>query len=677
MDGHEAAEVLTERNAASASGLVALANGWPAVIGLASVSGAEIQDGESVPESLYQFFAEEVFNALEPDVQDGLATLAIAPVIDRPLAATLLERNAEGVCSAALDVGILVERGPRLEIHPLAQAFLEGRWGQVRHAPDSESIERCLAHFCERGDWDAAFDLLVRHSLLPRLAPLLREALDELLETARLSTVERWCEHANRVNLDDSIFSLSRAEVSLRRGLLAAAQAHAESVASKDPAFEFRALSIAGRAAHLESRENEALGYFRRAEVSASTDALRRRARWDQVLCMIDLEMPEALEAVDRLASGVGHDDPREVVRSAGCRCTCQMRFGRPDLADAGRALEILPIVRDPILETGFLNAYTCALALNARYEDARITAELLLTTAQRYRLDFAIPWAVAIAGIAGAGLRSWSEAEAHFRAGIDASRRLSNIHAEQHCLAGFVRTLCQQARYDEALLLTAGLSQSGGLPRPVQATRAELIASRALVLAAAGRADDARGTIDLVRGQSRVTENIVLTLAVDATIALKCHDPDAISRVTELLDVAVCRGAFDLIVVAYRSVPELLPVLLHASSRPDDLTELVRRVGDDDLARRLGSTASLVDGPKALLTRREREVHELLRQGLTNREIATLLFITEATAKLHVQHIYDKLGVRSRKAIAMQAALERSAQATSAIGDTGVGVDS
>src|SRR5918996_924830 len=51
MDGHEAAEVLTERNAASASGLVALANGWPAVIGLASVSGAEIDDSGAVPEA--------------------------------------------------------------------------------------------------------------------------------------------------------------------------------------------------------------------------------------------------------------------------------------------------------------------------------------------------------------------------------------------------------------------------------------------------------------------------------------------------------------------------------------------------------------------------------------------------------------------------------------------------
>ena len=35
---------------------------------------------------------------------------------------------------------------------------------------------------------------------------------------------------------------------------------------------------------------------------------------------------------------------------------------------------------------------------------------------------------------------------------------------------------------------------------------------------------------------------------------------------------------------------------------------------------------------------------------------------------KVHVHHIYDKIGVRSRTALAVQAALERSDQATSAI---------
>ncbi len=51
----------------------------------------------------------------------------------------------------------------------------------------------------------------------------------------------------------------------------------------------------------------------------------------------------------------------------------------------------------------------------------------------------------------------------------------------------------------------------------------------------------------------------------------------------------------------------------------------------------------------KQKLTPRETEVHELLAQGLTNDEIAKLLYISLSTTKVHVKHIYDKLCVRSR----------------------------
>ena len=79
MNASEASEVLAGRSPPSASGLVALANGWPAVIGLASVTTAEIEDSEQLPEALYRFFAEEVFEALDDEVKAGLATLAVAP----------------------------------------------------------------------------------------------------------------------------------------------------------------------------------------------------------------------------------------------------------------------------------------------------------------------------------------------------------------------------------------------------------------------------------------------------------------------------------------------------------------------------------------------------------------------------------------------------------------------
>lgn len=48
-------------------------------------------------------------------------------------------------------------------------------------------------------------------------------------------------------------------------------------------------------------------------------------------------------------------------------------------------------------------------------------------------------------------------------------------------------------------------------------------------------------------------------------------------------------------------------------------------------------------------LTRRELEVLRLIAEGLSNQEIARKLMITNGTVKIHVSHIYDKLGVSKR----------------------------
>ncbi len=52
---------------------------------------------------------------------------------------------------------------------------------------------------------------------------------------------------------------------------------------------------------------------------------------------------------------------------------------------------------------------------------------------------------------------------------------------------------------------------------------------------------------------------------------------------------------------------------------------------------------------PAYNLTEREMEVLALLVEGLNNREIAERLIVSRATAKAHVSHIFDKMGVSNR----------------------------
>jgi len=60
-------------------------------------------------------------------------------------------------------------------------------------------------------------------------------------------------------------------------------------------------------------------------------------------------------------------------------------------------------------------------------------------------------------------------------------------------------------------------------------------------------------------------------------------------------------------------------------------------------------------DSPRYDLTDREMEVLHLLVEGLNNREIAERLVVSRATAKAHVSHILEKMGVSNRaEAIAL-----------------------
>jgi predicted ATPase/DNA-binding CsgD family transcriptional regulator len=71
-----------------------------------------------------------------------------------------------------------------------------------------------------------------------------------------------------------------------------------------------------------------------------------------------------------------------------------------------------------------------------------------------------------------------------------------------------------------------------------------------------------------------------------------------------------------------------------------------VERGGDAAPGDQLVAVSGATPG---LLTRREREIAELVASGLSNREIAARLFISKRTVDAHVEHIFGKLEISSR----------------------------
>jgi DNA-binding NarL/FixJ family response regulator len=124
------------------------------------------------------------------------------------------------------------------------------------------------------------------------------------------------------------------------------------------------------------------------------------------------------------------------------------------------------------------------------------------------------------------------------------------------------------------------------------------------------------------------------------------------------------------LVLTTYDTDTDVLPAIeagatgyLLKDARQDELFRAVRAAarGEAVLApsvatRLLGQIRAPAREP---LSPRELEVLALVAQGGTNREAAARLFISEATVKTHLLHIYAKLDVKDRAA-AVGAAFER-----------------
>jgi non-specific serine/threonine protein kinase len=84
--------------------------------------------------------------------------------------------------------------------------------------------------------------------------------------------------------------------------------------------------------------------------------------------------------------------------------------------------------------------------------------------------------------------------------------------------------------------------------------------------------------------------------------------------------------------------------------------------------------TPAIRDASGGPLTRREQEVAALVARGLTNRQIAARLVVTERTAGTHLERIMNKLGAHSRAKVAAWAVEHRLAGARAGAAWEGAG---
>ena len=142
----------------------------------------------------------------------------------------------------------------------------------------------------------------------------------------------------------------------------------------------------------------------------------------------------------------------------------------------------------------------------------------------------------------------------------------------------------------------------------------------------------------------------------------------DGVSATKEIVDREL--GSQVLILTTYDTESDVLPAIeagaigyLLKDTPRDELRSAVRAAAAGEsvlsppVARQL--LGQVRRPTRHTLSERELEILVIVAHGATNRQVASQLFISEATVKTHLLHIYEKLGVNDRAA-AVAAGYER-----------------
>jgi ATP/maltotriose-dependent transcriptional regulator MalT len=654
LSNDEAHVVLAGRGAREVDALISQSNGWPAVIGLASLTSVPVDLATSVPAKLYRFFADELYRALQPELQESLVYLAPAQTIDQDLLSALFGSRASAVAVAAEKAGFLTSVEQAFDLHPLLRRFLLEKSRQTRDERTVQMWQRLIEFTLSTRRWDESFeaiDVLDQENLLPHLVDA---ALDELLTQGRLTTLERWLTRAR--NVKSPLLTLAESELSFRRGELEETKRSALRAAS-DPALprarSSRAWYRAGQAAYLLDDSVLAFAHFHNAKQEAQAEADLRDALWGLFILALDLEDPHALTYLEEYRRAISQDANKELRVATGLVLHAN-RFGRL-AAVIDRVTMAMPFVAsasDPLIRSAFLNCCAHIYVLAGRYSEALEVAGAELEQVESYGLGFVAPHAYVAKAGAHVGLREFDEAE---RAITQAEGELA-LSADVHCRMNLelarARLHIARGELERARIVT----EREWDRLPASGMYGEYLGVRALVYASLNRHADALRLVQEITRTTRYVEASVSCSLAKAIVAIRTADPTAPRLLREAADAVEYHGIYDVLVTAYRACPELLDALSTSKRAEASLSAIIAGANDEAFAAAVSRRAPRRAGTGEALSPREAEVYDLLAGGLSNREIARRLVISESTVKVHVRRIFEKLGVRTRTQAAIRA---------------------
>jgi LuxR family maltose regulon positive regulatory protein len=637
MNDAESAELLGPGKSRVALGRQA--EGWPAVLALAAASKHPAPPLEAVPRALHSFFAEELFQRAPAALQDRLLDLALLPT----LASSKQTSDQRKTIELGTELGFIsVDEEP--ELHPLLREFLLEKLSEALERDERVhgAIDECL----RIGLWDGAIDLLKRFRLDDRIESVLTEAFKPLVFSGRLSTLSSLAAVFRTFpSFPPPSIDVIEAETALHDGNYElAAQLSSRvrrSLLSSHPLFS--------RAAAVGGHSNVQLGRFRAAERAFSDSLQAALDDVDQTEALHGLALTRILGESGEVDTAVSelwrrrHTSPTHLLRAA----TTEISRRRLDEGLAARLELEEPLLacdqaEDPRARTSFLYGAAFALAQQAQYDQASEWLRRAEKDIEEFDLEFARPHALWLAALVKLGLRHFGQAERLLQSLEDLADQREDPHHTLNARSLRARLLLQTGKREEALALTNWTCPDDTYP----SWEGEFLATRAIALAATNDLDGALDIADRATSTSRMIEVRGLVAASKSIVAARKNDPRGVD---EVLRRAVELGVWDSVLTAVRSCESLADALAADTNWRDRLMWLYENSNDRGLARRAGFRTRSSSSPDEILTPREMEVLNLIARGMRNAEIARALFISASTTKVHIRHIFEKLGVRTR----------------------------
>jgi DNA-binding CsgD family transcriptional regulator len=402
-----------------------------------------------------------------------------------------------------------------------------------------------------------------------------------------------------------------------------------------------RAATIAGQAHFLRADFPSAQRAFAQAKRLAQDDRDETDALHGLASSSIFGEHPDAGEVVEVLRQR-RRQSPVDFIRYA----TGDVAYRQLGGAGLGDDLDLhvirqaLPHADDPRARSAA--AYTVAYSQTtvADYRTANEWLGIFFDEATRFNLDFAMPLANYVVGRIALGERRYGDAERALQAIEDHAARTKDERHRINATALRARLVLQNGDPEAALWCVTPTPTVTLIP----SWYGEYIATRALALAVLGHRDEAVRQADHAAASTACYEVHSLSLVAKAVAEPSCSEARRRS-----VEFATRLNAWDPVLCGARSSTPFALGLSDDDATRGNVETLYARTGDVFLARRSGIRIRATSRPDQVLTRRELEVLGLIARGFKNSEISRALYISESTTKVHVRHILEKLGVRTR----------------------------